>query len=126
MKASSASKADFSIAAVQLVLDVSESSSSVHAILSPVAVAAADGVRQSATEAAAGAAAESHGDESAAGSNQAHSPHLADSAQGAATGQYSMASGFEDSSLAELQGLLVEEKKKTAALIGKTLMLRVV
>lgn len=122
-ESTSANKAGSTTDTVQLVLDVSESRNRVHAILSPVAASAADDIRQSGTEAAAAAAAEPHGDESAAaGSHEAHSHHLADSADDAPTGEHSMAKGSENPSLAELQGLLVEEKKKTAALIGKTLV----
>ena len=107
------------------MLDVSESSSTVQAILFPVAEAAAEDVMQSDVKAAAGAAAESHGDESAATcSHWAHSQQAAEPAGDAPTGQHALASGFEGPSLSEVQGLLMEEKRKTAALIGKTLLFR--
>lgn len=113
-----ASQAGSSADTVQLMLDVSESNCSVHAILAPVAEAAAEDVMQSDAQAAAGAAAESHGDESAAASScAAHSAQSVEAASHAPTGS-------ESPSLAELQGLLMEEKKKTAALIGTTLLYR--
>lgn len=120
-----ASKTGSTADTVQLVLDVSESSSSVHATLSPVGEAAIEDVIQSDVKAAAGAAAESHGHESAAASShQAHSQQSAESASDAPTGQHSLGSGFGSPSLTELQGLLMEERRKTAELIGKTLLFR--
>ena len=120
-----ASKAGLTAGTVQLVLDVSDSSCSVHAMLSPVAEAAAEDVMLSDVKAAAGAAAESCRDESAAASShQAHSPQSAESGSHTPTGQHLSGSGFEHPGLAELQGLLLEEKKKTAALIGKTPLFR--
>ena len=103
---------------VQLVLDVSESSCSVHAVLSPAAEIAAEGVRQSDVK-------ESHAENSAAASSlQAHGQQSAESGSYAATGQHALGSEPECPSLTELQSLLMEEKKRTAALIGKTLLCR--
>ena len=120
-----ASRAGSTPKAVQLVLDVSESSRSVHAVLSPVAEAAAEDVRHSSAQAAAGAAVESHGDDSAAAcSHQADDQQSAESASHDSTGEPALGSGLEHPSLTEMQVLLTEERKKTAALIGKTLLSR--
>ena len=103
---------------VQLVLDVSESSCSVHAVLSPAAEIAAEGVRQSDVK-------ESHAEDSAATSSlQAHGQQSAESASHAPTEQHALGSEPECPSLTELQSLLREEKNGTAALIGKTLLCR--
>lgn len=126
------SKAGSTAISVQLALEVSESSSHVQVILSPVAEAAADDVKltsqqsshaEAAAGAAEGAAAEPLGDESAhASSNQAQSQQSADSASDTPKALPLLGSGEENPSLAELERLLMEEKKNTAALTGKTLL----
>lgn len=123
---------------VQLVLEVSESSSSVQAILSPVAEdvrptrpqssAGVSGTSQHSAEAAAASGPPSDpsgdppGDESAGTSSHHAVDHQsADSGGDGYRGQPQWGSEGEQPSLAELQCLLLEEKAKTAALMGKAL-----
>lgn len=111
---------------VQLSLDVSEATSSVCAILSPVAGPAVDtdaeASGQQASDAAAAfpAAAALHDDDSEAVDNaEAQSHQSAESGVEVPEQPQTSGTQIDSTKLEELQKLLLEEKQKTAALIGK-------
>ena len=112
---------------VQLNLNISEASSSVCASLSPVAGRAVDrgaeaSSQQPADAAAASPAAADLGDDEseAAEDAEAHSCQSAVSADEVPKTHAKLVSQIDGDSAEELQKLLVEEKQKTAALIGNT------
>lgn len=124
---------------VQLVLEVSESSSNVQAILSPVAEDVRPTPQQSSTGVS-GTSQHSEGAATAAGppsdpsgdppgdefagtsSHQAISHQSLESGGDGHRGKPQLGADGEQPSLKELQCLLLEEKTKTAALMGKTLL----